>query len=320
MIEDAQWIAEPQASGVRLDRFVVERVPTTTRALVAEAIAAGAVRVNGAAQPKSFPVQPGDRISATRIPERSDIAVRPDPDIGLDVVYEDPHLLALNKPAGVPVHPLHRAETATLANGLIARFPELGALVGDNPLFPAMVHRIDTDTSGLILAARTRESYASLRRLFNERRVVKTYLALVHGCVRGPLELRDRLVHDPKRRGRMRVDANLESQKREPRFLAESRVRPIAAGPRQTLVEVDIRTGITHQIRCQLAAAGFPIVGDRLYGRGDDRTASRHLLHALRASLPHPVTGDPLAIEAPPPSDLRAAAKQLVEWDIPNPV
>lgn len=310
LIEHADWTVDERSKGMRLDRFLTERAPATTRTLAAEAIAEGAVQVNGAPQPKAYRLLPGERVTVARLLEFRDVVVRPNPGIDIEVVFEDAHLFALNKPAGLAVHPLHHTETNTLANGLVARFAGLETLVGDNPLFPAMAHRIDTGTSGLVLAARTREAYGALRGLFNAREVGKDYLAIVHGRVAGPLDLSHYLAHDAKRRGRMRIVDGPAGDEPEPRYLAESHVRPLRRGPQHSLVNVFIRTGITHQIRCQLAGAGHPVVGDRVYGP-PETTESRHFLHAWRLEFVHPKTGKPLTIEAPPPPEFEAAARRL---------
>lgn len=305
--------APDRAEPVRLDRFLVEACPETRRALVLRAIERGDVRVNEQRASKGLKLVSGDRIEVVRLETAEDLVVRPDPARPLRVVYEDACLLALDKPPHQPVHPLQPGETGTLANALVARYPEL-ARIGSDPLFPAMAHRIDTDTSGLVLAARTDAAYWALRKQFRERSVRKTYLALVEGRVERGGRVDAPLEHTPGRRGVMRPAANAKAKA----LSAVTAYAPIERFAKRTLLRVVIRSGVTHQIRCHLASVGCPIVGDKVYGAPARETGGRHFLHAQAMELTHPADGRRLCVEAPLASDLEAVLDALRAGDTQN--
>ena len=302
MLRDLHFETTDAGAGRRLDAFLSARCPASTPALVRRAIERGEVGVDGTAcRAKGRKLAAGQRVSVARLLEAADICVAPEPSLALALVYDDADLLAANKPAGQAVHPLDPDETGTLANALVARFPELAG-VGDQPLLACIVHRIDTDTSGLVLAARSAASHAAMRRQFAGREVRKTYLALATGAVARAAELAHDLVHQPWRRGRMVAARHAPGAKRPMR--AVTAFRPLRRVGPDTLLEVAILTGVTHQIRCQLALAGHPLVGDTLYGAPPVPGFDRHFLHASAIDLRHPSTGAPLHIEAPPTADL----------------
>ena len=223
--------------GVRLDAALLLHFPTSTRAFVREAVEAGGVLVDGRRAAKGLKLR-----------------------------------LAYDKPAGMPVQPLKRSELGTLMNGVVVRHPECIPL-GDRPLLAGAVHRIDADTSGLVLVARTAEAFEGLRGQFAAQTVEKTYLALVEGTVAVGGTLENDLVHDPTLP-----------------FCRE-----------QTLLEVTIFTGVTHQIRAQLAIAGMHIVNDRLYGAFAVENMTGHRLHALAAKFRHPASGEQMDVRTPYP-------------------
>ena len=317
MIRDLQLIVNADEAGLRLDRWLTQRFPTTTRALTLDALAGGQIFVQGRPAVKGAKLAAGDQVDILRLLEQSDLVVQPDAALPLDVVFEDEHLLALNKPAGMPVHPLRAGERGTLANALLTRYPAL-ARVGDQPLCPAFVHRLDGDTSGLVLAAKNEEIHRALRRAFQARQVKKIYLALVHGVPIRGRKLENELAHDPGRPGRMVLvtDRNQKKIRRALRAVTEFDIEQRFAA--QALLRVIILTGVTHQIRCQLAAIGHPIVGDRLYGGGAlpptptlPGGSPRHFLHAARLELTHPALGTPLALTAPLPPELETVLRSL---------
>lgn len=292
--------------GVRLDRFVGAACPSSKRALIAEAILNGQITVNGNRTVKAHTLDRDDAIVISQLMECTDIRVQPNADLPLTTIYQDNYIIALNKPAGMPVHPIHHTETGTLANALVARFPELQA-IGDEALFPALVHRIDTQTSGIVIAARTEEAYGNLRAQFSAREATKVYVALVAGRLASGLTLKNRLAHDTSRRGKMLVvDEHDYMARGEQRFEAISDIKVVEVLPKHSLVQVTIHTGITHQIRCQLAHAGYPIVGDTVYGAAGSTTLlpDRHFLHAASVALRHPRDTNPFRVEAPLPSEL----------------
>ena len=234
----------------------------------------------------------------------------------LRLVHSDPALLGLDKPAGMAVQPLTCRETGTLMNAVVSAFPEcreLGralAKAGENPLMAGALHRIDAGTSGLVLVARTPESFANLRAQFAAQGVRKTYLALVEGDVAVGGTLENDLVHDPTLPFCRMVDAHrnrlTRAQCARLRPLhAVTRFRPVgrttAESETRTLLEVTIYTGVTHQIRAQLALAGMHVVNDRLYGAFAVEGQVGHCLHSLSAAFAHPVTGERTEIRTPLP-------------------
>lgn len=302
MILNREFVNEQ--SGVRLDAVLLGTYPTTTRAFVREAVEGGKVLVNGRRAAKGLKLRGGEQIAVSELLEAEDNLVRPNPAIRPHVVFEDAALLGLDKPAGLPVQPLSCSETTTLMNGVAARYPECIPL-GDRPLMAGALHRIDADTSGLVVAARTAEAFEALRAQFTAQTVKKTYLALVEGSVAVGGTLENDLVHDPSLPFCRMIDARhnrlCEAEKRKLRPLhAVTNFKPIGhttvENEERTLLEVTIYTGVTHQIRAQLALAGFHIVNDRLYGAFAVENQTGHGLHAWAAAFRHPVSGDEMEI------------------------
>lgn len=299
-----------ERGGVRLDAALLVAFPTSTRAFVREAVESGDVLVDGRRAAKGMKLRGGETISVASLAEASDNTVSPNPDIRVSAVFEDSSLIALDKPAGLPVQPISRAETTTLMNGVVARWPECRE-IGDSPLMAGALHRIDADTSGLVLVARTQEAFAALRAQFAAQTVEKTYLALVEGCVAAGATLENDLVHDPTLPFCRMVDADrnrltLAQRAKLKRLHAVTRFSPVGhvmeENEERTLLEVTIFTGVTHQIRAQLALAGMHIVNDRLYGAFAVENQQGHCLHALGAKFRHPATDDPVDIRTPYPA------------------
>jgi 23S rRNA pseudouridine1911/1915/1917 synthase len=280
----------------RLDAFVHATMPALSRRLVHRLIADGDVRVNGRRAPKGGRLRPGDVVTLPALPR----SIAPEPELTLPVVYEDEWLVAVEKPGGMPGHALDPRQRGTAAAVLVARHPEM-ATVGD-PLAPGLVHRLDTGTSGILLAGRTAEAHAAVRAALRARAVEKRYLAVVEGdahALDGRL-VRVPLAHDPRDRRRMAPATG--TARAWPAESALAVLRPTAA---RTLLEVTIRTGVTHQVRVHLARLGHPVVGDVLYGAGPaELPLGRHALHASRLTLAHPGTGHPLALISALPAEL----------------
>lgn len=301
----------PAGTGpMRLDRFLTSHIPGCSRRSAQRVIAAGEIRLNGRRGPKAQTVAAGDTVE---VPDELYAApqLQANPNLLVLVLHEDPTLIAIDKPAGMPSHALRADETGTAANFLLARYPELAA-IGKSDREPGLVHRLDTDTSGVLLAARTPEAYDALRRQFTAHQVTKEYRALVHGDVAVAGELRLRIAHERHNRRKMRVcAASAASSDGRP---AITRYRPLERLGSCTLLAVEIPTGVMHQIRVHLASIGHPIVGDRLYGGAMcDGDPPRHLLHASRISVLHPQTGRALTIECALPEDFNAFVAQLRE-------
>lgn len=301
MLMSFQIAVEPAEAGRRLDRVVLGRCGSSTRALVLDAIERGTILLNGRPADKGVKVRAGDSIRVVELAEAADLRVQPQPEMPLAVVHEDADILALNKPAGQPVQPLDFRETGTLLNAVMGRYPDLQG-VGDDPLLPAVIHRIDADTSGLVLAAKNGNAYADLRAQFRRQSVPKIYLAVVHGEVPAAGKIESLLVHRaPTRDHRMAVLGNRPPPRGQKPMRAVTAYEPLQSGGGKTLLKVTIFTGVTHQIRCQLAHAGFPILGDRIYGREGDPVARLHL-HAAEMTIAHPAHGRELTLRCAPPA------------------
>ena len=286
-------VADAQV-GARLDRALAERSEIGTRSLAERLLREGAVTVDGAARPKSHRLDHGSVVEVA-LPDAAG-GLEPEA-VTVRIVYEDEHLVAVDKPAGVTVHPGAGASSGTLAAQLLT----LGASGGDDPERPGIVHRLDRDTSGLLVAARSQEAFTALQAAIRARAVERRYLALVRGRPRsrsGRIDApigRDR--RDPTRRS---LDTD------EPRdAVTWFETRELLVG--HSLLDVRLETGRTHQIRVHLAAIDLPVAGDRLYGVKGDLGLERQFLHAHRLRLAHPVTGADLDLESSLPADLEIA-------------
>lgn len=291
-----------------MDAALLRVIPSTTRAFVKEAIAAGNVLVNGRPAAKGLKLRGSETVVVKELLEAADNLVAPVAG-PVACVFEDDAVLAFDKPAGMPVQPLSCRETGTLMNAVVHRHPECRTL-GDQPLMAGALHRIDADTSGLVLVARTATAFENLRAQFAAQTVKKTYLALVEGAVAVGGTLENDLVHDPTLPFCRMIDVRhnrLTSSlvARLKPLHAVTQFKPIAhttvENEERTLLEVTIYTGVTHQIRAQLALAGYHIVNDRLYGAFAVENQTGHCLHALAAAFAHPVSGDPVEIRTPWP-------------------
>ena len=289
----------------RLDR-AVSRLFRVSRGRAMEWIADDRVRVDGRRAAKGSQVAPGARVSVRRPPPD---APAPQPELPLRIVHADAHVVVADKPAGMPSHPLKPGETGTAANALVGRFPELSS-VGPAPREGGLVHRLDTDTSGLLLAARTEAAHAMLRAQFASRIVEKGYLALVAGELHAGGEIDVPLLHDPHDARKVRAASDPEWAQAHGARPASTRFTPVERRAGFTLVEVEIRTGVLHQIRAHLAFVGHPLAGDALYGGPDLPGLSRHFLHAARLAFAHPDGSRP-RFESSLPDDLSGVLDAL---------
>lgn len=284
---------------VRLDKIMLAHFPTSTRALVTQAFETDGVRVDGFPCPKAFRPTEGSVVTLPHLLEASDRAATPQ-EGALDIVRIDPSILAVNKPGGQPCHPVKPGEIGTLSNIIVARYPEMAGIGGD-PLMPGLLHRIDAGTSGLVLCARTSEAFDFIRCQFTARTVKKTYTAVVHGNVREAGGVSGYLAHNSSFRGKMRCVSGAKLPRSEAPLFAETFYKPIDSQNGKTVLEVTIYTGVTHQIRCQLASIGHPIVGDATYGsdrafKGEN--GEFHLLHATSIAFIHPFTQKTVLLKA----------------------
>ena len=295
---------EAKDTGKRLDAWLSECYPDVSRAAVRTLLVNGGVRASdGHRCSKGDRVRPDLLYTLRQKPGDTELVANAD--LLLDIVYEDDRFIVLSKPAGMNCLPNRANETDTLANALLARHPELRG-IGDGPLTCGILHRIDGDTSGMVLAARRQSDYDALRAAFSARTVEKHYMALVSGDLRHAGHLEHYLAHNPRCPGRM-IDASQWKDAKRP-MQAITDYRPIrhllVDGTPCTLLDVTILTGVTHQIRAQLSFAGHPIVGDRRYGGLQVKGFPRHFLHSLSAAFTDPVTGVPRHFEAPLTNDL----------------
>jgi 23S rRNA pseudouridine1911/1915/1917 synthase len=288
-------VVGPELAGRRLDQAVGEVAEVGSRAEAQRLIAAGRVLVEGLPAPKRHLLTAGERVSVR--PARPEPpALRPE-HVPFEVRYEDEHLLVIDKPAGVVTHPSAGHRTGTLVHGLL----DLRVRGGQDPERPGIVHRLDRDTSGLLVVARSDRAHRRLQRMLRDRLVDRRYLALVHG--RPPPALSVDLPVGRDRRVRTRMSTQT-SEGRE----AVTHLRRLEDLGAFALLEARLETGRTHQIRVHLEAVNHPVAGDPVYGRRPQPLGlERQFLHASRLSLPHPETAEPLVVESPLPPDLEAA-------------
>ncbi|MBJ6763207.1 RluA family pseudouridine synthase [Myxococcaceae bacterium JPH2] len=289
---------DAEKAGQRVDLFVGEALGLS-RARLKRLFDSGAVRVNGRPAKKGLTITAGQQVSVVVEPDAPEAV--PDEGFPLVVLHEDATLVFVDKPAGRPSHPLQPGETGTVANALIARYPEC-AQASLSPREGGLCHRLDVETSGVQVAARTREAWTTVREAFSERAVDKRYLALVTGPLVDEGEIEVPLRHHPRHPDRVEPAPHGAEDARE----ALSRFRVLARSGDYSLVEVRILTGVLHQVRAHLAGVGAPIVGDALYGGRESPGLSRFFLHARALELTHPVTQQRLNVESPLPAELRA--------------
>jgi 23S rRNA pseudouridine1911/1915/1917 synthase len=304
--------ADARDAGARLDAFLAARVEGISRTRLKHAIEDGDVLVAGRAAKPSYKLRAGDAVEL-EMPAPPASNFTPE-DIPLQIVFEDDSIIVVDKPAGMVVHPAAGVSSGTLANALAFHFKQLSAHAGRQR--PGIVHRLDRDTSGLMVVAKSESAHEHLADQFRAREVFKSYVALAHGRVReesGRIE--EPLARDPRLRTRMAVVRGGRPS------LSLYRVR--RAYERFTLLDVQIKTGRTHQIRVHLAHLKHPVVGDKVYNGGRDATVSdvrvraairamgRQFLHAERLGFRHPQTGETLNFDAPLPEQLSRMLEAL---------
>jgi 23S rRNA pseudouridine1911/1915/1917 synthase len=286
-------IATAEDTGKRLDQLLQSQLPAYSRSRIQDWIKGGRVLVDGSSQKASYTVRGGEHIDvepAELTPLRAFAE-----DIPLDILHLDDDLIAVNKPAGLVVHAGAGQHSGTLVNALLHRFRALSTVSGDER--PGIVHRIDKETSGVLLVARTDAAHRKLAEQFASRQVEKTYLALVQGTVRAETgKITSPITRDPVRRTRMTTRAGHGRT-------ALTTYKVLERFDRFTYLEVKIGTGRTHQIRVHLASAGHPVAGDTLYGAAAAKYG-RFFLHASRIRFASPSTGETIEIQAPLPTEL----------------
>ncbi len=291
----------PEATGTRLDRYLTDRRRGLGRAAVRRLIEAGQVLIDGRRGRAGTRLQAGAVLELRDWPESA--AATPDPELALSVLHEDGRLLVVDKPAGVPTHPLRAGERGTLAGALLARYPELAG-VGHGEREPGLLHRLDTDTSGLLLVARDTESFARLQALLQGGGLDKRYEALCAGAVAAPRTERAWL----SARG-SRVTVRGEAF----RDAVEIETEVLESEVHGDFSRVQLRAHVArrHQLRAHLAFLGHPIAADTLYGGPAVAGLERHYLHACYLGFVHPFTGEHVAVEAPRPDALQRVLDSL---------
>jgi len=298
------WRVQPEQVGLRLDRYLVSTLGSLSRTAVQQLINDGSVLINGRASKPGYVLRTDDEIQVLcSTPSSQQKEVRPQA-LPLDIVYEDDDLLIVNKAAGMVVHPAPGHYDDTLVNALLARYPALqGSMAVEDDIRPGIVHRLDRDTSGLLIVAKNAHTQAALVRQMQRHEVVKRYLALVEGIVsldQGSIDAP--IGRNPRHRQQMAI-TSIDSRE------ARTHFRVLRRFNHHTLLLLQLETGRTHQIRVHLQAIGHPVFGDSVYGPGRiprGISLQRQFLHAYQLSFFHPSTGNIMEFEVPLPTDLQS--------------
>lgn len=302
--DSSQWNVGEDDGGQRVDRYVVSALADISRSSVQQMIADGEVLVNGRTCKPGQVLKVGDNVRIIQDAAKTHTISAKPRLMPLDIVYEDEELLVINKAAGMVVHPAPGHIDDTLVNALLARYPDMEGVEG---LRPGIVHRLDKDTSGLIIVAKRARMQAAMIEQMKQHQVEKRYLALVEGVFsvdQGSIDAP--IGRDPRHRQQMAITATGSRE-------ARTHFRVLERFRRHTLLLLQLETGRTHQIRVHLKAIGHPVVGDPVYGSGNTRgnlSLKRQFLHAYQLKFVHPITGKVLELEAPLPEDLKAVLLQ----------
>ncbi len=294
-------LISPEEAGFRIDKLLAARFPGYSRTYFQNLIDTNSVLLNGQPVKKREIPQVGDEVEVC-FQLTPELKLDPEP-MDLEILYEDEHLIAINKPAGLVVHPAPGHWTGTFVNALLAHCQNLAP--GDDPLRPGIVHRLDKDTSGVLIAAKTRETHQKLIEMFSSRKMEKQYLAICcgrppNGPVNAPIG------RHPVNRKEMTVTPEGKE--------SISHIQVAAFNEQLSLTLIRPLTGRTHQIRVHLKYLGHPVLGDQTYGNSrlnQSLAPQRQLLHAYRLSFIHPITGQPLHLYAPIPDDMKVWMKSL---------
>jgi 23S rRNA pseudouridine1911/1915/1917 synthase len=309
---EAPWEAQPERRtadvaqalhGQRLDKVVVTMAEEFSRNHLQGLIEQGHICVDGVvATSAARKVLAGQRIEVELVPTAQSLAFRPEP-IALDIVFEDAHLMVVNKPAGMVVHPAAGNWSGTTLNALLAHHRNAATLPR-----AGIVHRLDKDTSGLMVVGKTLAATTALVRAIAAREVHRQYLAIVHGELHpASLRIDAPIGRDPKSRVRMAIVASGKP--------AQTDVDVVASGDGLSALRCTLHTGRTHQIRVHLAARGHALVSDAVYGGVPALGMTRQALHAAHLAFPHPITAEPLSFRAAPPADFAAAWHRVTRAD-----
>ncbi len=293
--ETFEWTIEAQEAGIRIDKFLADALPEDiSRTQVQQWIKGGAVQVNGSSVKPNYKLQPEDAV-VLDVPEAEEAAIVPEA-IPLEVLYEDADVIVINKPRGMVVHPAPGHTSGTVVNALLAHCRDLSGING--VMRPGIVHRIDKDTSGLLMAAKNDLAHLSLSKQLKDHSVIRKYIALVHGRVPHDQGTVDAPIgRDPNHRKQFMVTSH-NSKHAVTHFAVLERMGSY------TLLELKLETGRTHQIRVHMKYIGHPLVGDPVYSSSKRAGIEGQALHAAVLGFVHPRTGRQLVFEAPLPEDM----------------
>ena len=294
-MNEHEWTAEPEDAKARIDKYIAEALgEEASRSQVQLWITEGHVKVNNSEIKSNYKLTPGDRISLM-IPEPTPVKIIPE-DIPLDIAYEDSDLIVVNKPRGMVVHPAPGHPSGTLVNALMHHCKDLSGINGE--LRPGIVHRIDKDTSGLIMAAKNDKAHASLAAQLKDHSVTRRYYALVHGNINHDQGTVDApLGRDPHDR-KLYMVTDRNSKHAVTHFTVVERFGDYS------LLELKLETGRTHQIRVHMKYIGYPLVGDPVYGKSKGLKMNGQALHAAVLGFVHPVTEEYMEFTAPMPDEM----------------
>ena len=288
-----------EETGERIDSFLSGKTDFT-RTRIQQLIKDRNITVNGKPTKSSYKIEENDEI-IIEVPEVETTEIKPE-NIKIDIVYEDSYIAVINKQAGLVVHPAHGHCSGTLVNAILYHIKDLSGINGE--IRPGIVHRLDKDTSGLIVIAKNDKVHAALTEMFQKKKIKKTYLAILKGKLnKSEGKVVTQIGRDKIDRKKMTVIDDASKGK-----IAITNYRVISQNSLFTLVKVNIETGRTHQIRVHMRHLGYPILGDSVYGRKDNE--KRQMLHAYRLKFLHPVTGNPMEFAGEIPEDFQRALKK----------
>jgi 23S rRNA pseudouridine1911/1915/1917 synthase len=293
MSEMKIFVVEEEDKGTRLDQYLVKQLDLT-RTRVQNLIKENNIKVNNEKTKVAYKIEPNDSVRVY-IPEVVEKDIEAE-DIKLDIVYQDGDIAIINKYSGMVVHPAHGHYSGTLVNAILFQIKDLSGINGE--MRPGIVHRLDKDTSGLIIVVKNDKAHTKLTEMFKNKEIKKTYLAIVKGKVSKETgRIETNIGRDEKDRKKMSVSRDEKKGK-----LAITTYKVIDSNERYSLLDVNIETGRTHQIRVHMKHIGYPILGDIVYGRPDNKIM-RQMLHAYKLEFKHPITSEEMVLEAQLPKD-----------------
>ena len=293
MSEMKIFVVEEEDKGTRLDQYLVKQLDLT-RTRVQNLIKENNIKVNNEKTKVAYKIEPNDSVRVY-IPEVVEKDIEAE-DIKLDIVYQDGDIAIINKYSGMVVHPAHGHYSGTLVNAILFQIKDLSGINGE--MRPGIVHRLDKDTSGLIIVAKNDKAHTKLTEMFKNKEIKKTYLAIVKVKVSKETgRIETNIGRDEKDRKKMSVSRDEKKGK-----LAITTYKVIDSNERYSLLDVNIETGRTHQIRVHMKHIGYPILGDIVYGRPDNKIM-RQMLHAYKLEFKHPITSEEMVLEAQLPKD-----------------